>query len=294
MAAAEVVFPKGSAIGLRPPKGMSLAGQFSGFEDSAAGISILLNAFPPQAYAEVAAGFSDDARLARQGIVAQKRENLRVDDSPALLIMGQQEHAADSLRKWILLIGSPACTAVITVQYPDSAAAAYPDSAIRAALTSATVRKPPPSSEQVAALPYTISTVGKFRALQVLAGNTVALTDGHRDADPDHKQASFLATVTDVVPPAESREAFAQKQFAEMRALQQMTPKSSKSITINGLPGHEVAGTARSQSGVKLKVVQWTIFAPSATLHLLANARPAHFDRVFPEFIKLRDSVRLK
>ena len=33
-------------------------------------------------------------------------------------------------------------------------------------------------------------------------------------------------------------------------------------IEIEGLPAHEIVGSAQTRSGVPLKVVQWTLFAP--------------------------------
>src|SRR5262245_43477109 len=80
--AADAVFPPGSAVGLSPPPGMSPAKSFAGFQDEARGASILMFTFPPVAYPDMASGFSDDGKLAQQGVTAEQRETLTLVGNP--------------------------------------------------------------------------------------------------------------------------------------------------------------------------------------------------------------------
>ena len=99
-ACASAVFPGGSTVGLGPPPGMLSSPNFPGFQDEANDASIVLDLFPTEAYMDLAAGFSDDAELARQGIIAVKRENLIIAGNPALVVMGRQSMGGNSFTKW--------------------------------------------------------------------------------------------------------------------------------------------------------------------------------------------------
>ena len=52
-AAADVVFPLGSRIGLVPPPGLNASTAFSGFEDRKNGVYIRLVVLPGKAFAEI-------------------------------------------------------------------------------------------------------------------------------------------------------------------------------------------------------------------------------------------------
>src|SRR5438309_6717206 len=51
--AADVVYPKGSHVGLVPLEGLSLARSFSGFEDTNAGVKVVVADLPAAAFASV-------------------------------------------------------------------------------------------------------------------------------------------------------------------------------------------------------------------------------------------------
>ena len=120
--AAAPVFPPGSAIGLVPPPGMRLAMGFSGFQDDAAAASILVASLPAKAYAEVST--ADDAKFEQaQGVRVERRRALQAGGAPAVLLSGTQTVRGVVNRKWVLIAGAPALTALVTVQVPTDAAA---------------------------------------------------------------------------------------------------------------------------------------------------------------------------
>jgi hypothetical protein len=199
-----------------------------------------------------------------------------------------------TVRKWIIIVGSPSGVALVTAQYPDEAAVTYPDAVTRDALTSLAIREAPTRAEQVAALPFIVPTSRTFRVAGTVGGNGVALTDGPNDTDPNHEHASFVATLTDIAPEKSEREAFARSQFLAMRAIQINGIESANDLVIEGVPAHEIRRSAKTRTGVPLKVVLWTLFYPSSTLLLMGNTRPERFDQVFQEFITIRNGFRLK
>jgi len=292
--AAETVFLPGSAVGLVPPAGMSPAKEFTGFQDETNGASILAAVFPPAAYPEMATGFSDDAKLAQQGITAMRRESLTIGGHPALFIVGRQRTPAITVNKWILLIGHPKSAALLTAQLTDAARAAYPDAAIRNALMSVSFRDPPSREQRAAALPFTTPALGRFRIVDTLAGNGLILSDGPGDTDPERQHASFIAVLMTTRPAPGDREAFSRAQFLGMRAIQVDGIDSTSSTEVAGRPVQEIVGRGQARSAVPLKIVQWTVFAPGATLLMLGTARPTGFEQLYPQFLALRDGIHPK
>jgi hypothetical protein len=293
--AADPIFPPGSGIGLAPPPGMVPAPNFSGFRDETTGGIILLTKFPGDAFSGVVAGVVDDAKLATAGIVVRTRENLTIGGNPAFLFTGTQVIRGVNFRYWAAIVGSPYGTALVNAQYPEATAARSYDEAIRAALTSVTLRPEPPLSDQIAALPFTLPNLGRFRVVTIITGLIVGLTDGPKDMDPDDTQTQLLVTASQRVPPDELRQTVARQGFLDHgRRMQVVGVDSESLITIGELPAYQTIGRVRNEKGIELKTVQWLVFGSNQTLLVDATSRPEQFDLVWPQLVAIRNGVHLK
>lgn len=90
------------------------------------------------------------------------------------------------------------------------------------------------------------------------------------------------------------REAFSRAQFLGTRALRVDGIDSTNMTEIAGRPGQEIVGRGQTRSAVPLKMVQWTVFAPSATLLMMGTVRPLGFEQLYPQFLALRDGIHPK
>lgn len=234
--AAAPVFPKSSGVGLEPPAGMVEADRFLGFIDGRA--SIVISELPPQAYAQVA-GKKEQFAARVEGA---RIEDFKVAGADAFLIVGKQEAAGLTFRRWVVIIGDPSETAIVTAQVPAEVPAddkRYGDAAILAALHTIVVRPRPDLAAQVAALPFAIGDEADFRPVLTSAGNAVVLTDGPRDHDPAFTQP-IIAVDTDLdfreAPPGQDREAFARQRFLDVakRHVEKVSILGSKLSQENG------------------------------------------------------------
>ena len=66
----------------------------------------------------------------------EAREDVTHPLGKAFLVIGHQQIEDQRMRKWILVVSAGELTALVTVQVPEAAQAAYPDAAIRTALMS--------------------------------------------------------------------------------------------------------------------------------------------------------------
>ena len=121
--ATEVAYPPGSRIGLAPPSGMVTSRNFFGFEDPHNNVAIIMVTLPGDAYAELSKTVTADA-LKQQGVTLELREPMSLSSGSGFLVIGRQEIEKTRLRKWILVASSPTLTALVTVQVPDTRAAA--------------------------------------------------------------------------------------------------------------------------------------------------------------------------
>jgi hypothetical protein len=293
--AADPIFPPGSTIGMAPPSGMVLSPNFSGFHDDHIGGVIVLTKFPAIAFDQVVAGGLDDAKLATGGIVLLTRENVMIGGNPALLLTGRQVIRGVNFRYWGAVVSSPYATALVNAQYPEATATPSYDQAIRAALNSITFRPEPSLGQQVAALPFTLPDLGKFRVVVIISGRIVGLTDGPNDSDTDDTQTQMLVAVSQQVPPDEFRQSAARQEFQNQgRRMQVVGVDSESYITIGELPAYQTIGRIRDEKGTELKTVQWMIFNDNKTLLMNATSRPERFDLIWPQIVTIRDGIRLK
>jgi len=295
--AAEPVFPSGSTVGLVPPPGMSLATGFSGFEDEAHGAKIVVTTFPPIAYKQLVPGFAD--RLKQQGTIVDEHVALTVGGNPALLISGRQQVSTPqgkvTVRARYIIVGSPKGSAFVIADVVDAESATFPDAVIRTALTSVTFRDPPSLGQQADALPFTLSLTAHFRITGTMAGNTVVLTDGPKDVDPEEDQPSFIVVSSNKTPAVAARANFARQTLGTGGDSYRVTSiETARNITIGGFPAYEILASGRTKSGASIKIVDWELFAPNSTITMEGIARTSQFDGIYPELVALRDSIRPK
>jgi hypothetical protein len=295
--AADVVYPPCSRIGLVPPSGVVTSKSFFGYEDAARNVGIILAALPADAYGELERTITPDA-LKRQGITQESRESLSLATGKAFLVTGRQEVEKTRLRKWFLVAGTPAMTALVTVQVPEPAKAAYPDAAIRTALLSLAVRPTIPVDEQLSLLPFKVGDLAGFGVGGVVPGRAVMLSDGISDAPGAPAPGGrlephiFVAVAPGGPAQAGERENFARDVFAAVPNMKDTRITASESLRMSGQQGHQIFASAKDPAtATPLMVVQWLRFGGGAYLQLVGVARADAWKDAYPRFRTVRDGI---
>jgi hypothetical protein len=295
--ATDVVYPPGSRIGLVPPAGMATSKNFFGYEDPAKNVGIILATLPVDAHAELERTITVDA-LKKQGITQETRESLSLAGGKAFLVIGRQEVEKTRLRKWFLVAGTPTLTALVTVQVPEPAKAAYPDATIRTALRSLTVRTTIPVEEQLSLLPFRVGELAGFGVGGIVPGRAVMLSDGISDAPgapaPGGRLEPHIFVAVAAGGPAQAgeRENFARDVFAAVPNLREARITTSEPLRISGQHGHQIFANARDPgTGAALMVVQWLRFGGGAYLQLVGVARADVWKDAYPRFRQVRDAI---
>lgn len=293
--AAEPVFPLGLRVGLVPPPGLVASTAFQGFEDRDRSVAMILSEMPPDAFPAMDQAFSLDA-LKAKGIEAESREDVSLKEGHGFIVVARQQAGGTTVRKWALIAGTDALTAIVTLQIPESAAAAYPDEACRASLASFAVRAKVPASEQLALLPYELRDPAGFRIVRALADGSALLTDGPKDTITAADQPYMLIAIPPVgAPQPDDREGFARRLMAATPGVKEIRVVRSEALRIGGQPGHQLIAEAKDDpSGTAVTMVQWLRFGPGRFLHIFGLARTEVWPDVFTRMRSLRDGIEPK
>ena len=296
--AADAVFPPGSRIGIAPPEGVVVSKNFFGFEDAEKNVAIVLVTLPPEAYADLDKTVGADS-LKRQGLTLETREALTLPTGKAFLMIGRAEVDKVKLRKWILLASTPALTALVTAQIPDSSKTAYPDKALRAALTSLAVRASVPVEEQLSLLPFKVGELAGFHVGGVVPGRAVMLTDapvGTPQLPGAGAEPHIYVAVSPGAPgQASERETFAREAFATVPNIKEVRITTSEPLRIGGQAGYQIIAEAKHPaSGATVTVVQWLRFGGGGHVQMVGLARTEAWTESYARFRTVRDGIEPK
>ncbi|MFG1345417.1 hypothetical protein V5F59_11020 [Xanthobacter autotrophicus DSM 431] len=286
--AADVTFPRGSAIGLVPPPGMSESQAFTGFEDLGHTAALVIAEMPAEAFDPIEAGFTSSA-LASKGIELEKREPFELKGGKGVLFTARQTVGSATFRKWVLLAGNDAMTALVTMQVPEGEIAAYPDAVVRAALATLTFRS---VQNQVDALPFVMGNLAGFRPIRAIAGNTLLLTDGPKDVVDGAEQPIFVVSIGSGAPREDDRRQFAIRALSTLPGVKEMRLERAEPLRISGQPGFEVMATAAdAKTGQPVKIVQWLRFGPTAYVRMVGVTKLDAFPDLYDRLRALRDGL---
>jgi hypothetical protein len=289
-ALAEPIFPAGSRLGLVPPAPMTPSERFTGFEEPN-GAAITLLEMPQEAFAELTRGLDLEA-LKAQGLTVESREDLRIDERPAVLVTGDQEVGGVPVRKWVLVAQDASLTAFAVGQRLKESQVT--DAAMRAALLSLAVRPPLSVDDQIAALPFRIGDRAGFRPVRAMGGNAIYLTDGPADQVAAAEQPILILARSNgpPPPPGPQRDAFARAALLESGILDKVAIERSETFRQKGAEWHEIVARAvDARSGQAVVVTQTLRFAPDHYMRMLGVARSEIRTAVLPRFRALFDSV---
>lgn len=291
----DVVFPPGSRIGLAPPPGVSPSHLFQGFEDAAHNVAVMVAALPREALWDLRRSTTAE-ELKKRGMTFEKREEQKLVAGEAALVTARQEVEKVKLRKWIFSVLASDLIALVTVQVPDEAAGLYPEAAIRAALSTVTIRPTVPVEEQLGLLPFHVGELAQFRVGGVLPGRAIMLTDAATDDPGPDVDAHMLVAVAPGGPGQPTdRDTFARDVFGSIPNLKDIHVNSAEPLRIGGQPGHQVMATAKDvRTGADINIVQWLRFGSGAYIHMIGIARTSAWIPAYARFRQVRDGIDLQ
>jgi len=291
VSAAEVVFPPGSRIGLAPPSDMDVSQRFTGFESRSNSAVITAVEMPAEAFKDLSADLTPE-NLKKQGVTVTSRDTFKVGDSgEAILVEGNQAGANAAVQKWLMVVADPTMTALVVAQrLKGGEEDAGQD--MRDALRTVAIRAPRDLQEQIAALPFRLGDMAGFRAVRVMAGNSVMLTEGPDDVIREVEQPALVVAHATTVPPRDQRDAFARAALRANATLKSVAIERAQSFRHRGADWHEiVAKGTDAATGRPVIVSQALRFAPDHYLRVFGMVRADARDAMLSRFRAVSDAL---
>jgi hypothetical protein len=293
--AADPIFPTGSRIGLVPPAGMVMSKNYPGFEDPDKDAAIIITTLPAKAYDEMEATAAPEV-LNKQGLTMEKREPMQLAIGKAFLVIGHQAADKMNYRKWLLVAAVDDMTALVIVQVPDQDAT-YPDTVLRAALSTLAVRATVPDAERLALLPFAIGDLAGFQIEGVLPGRALMLADIPADPASDKAESTLNARLFIAASQGGPHETndwanFARLSFDSIPGIKDVKYTMAEPLRINGQQGYQTMAKAKQMQGdTDIMVVQWLRFGAGGYMQMVGIARADIWTSALTRMRTVRDSI---
>ena len=293
-AAADVIFPAGSRLGLVPPPGMVPSRTFQGFEEPGTKAAILLTTLPADAYEQLAKSMVPET-MKKEGIEAERREAFELPAGKGFVLTGRQTIEKERYRKWLLIASADDLTALVNVQVPEQATN-YSAEAVRAAFATLAVRAQIPEAEQLTLVPFRIGELAGFHVEDVLPGRAIVLVDPPSQtadgASATAKARMFISALPGGPGEAADRDNFARVAFGQIVGIKDVRLQDAGPLRIANQPGYQTLAKAKDAgTGIDVMVVQWLRFGSGGFLRMIGIARADVWPEMFGRLRAVRDGV---
>jgi hypothetical protein len=292
VAAADIVFPIASRLGMAPPAGFKPGTTFPGFEDTDNNAFIRLIALPGPVFAEVEKSLSNDA-IKKQGMTVERRDSLTLAAGNASIIVVNHDSPAGRLRKWLVVAPVDNLTAMVSIEMPAKTAQPYSDEVIRLALTTLTARASIPSEEQLQLVPFRVGDTAGFRLVRVAPGTAAQFTDGPKDSlDAFDQPHVYVSAARGGPQQPGDRHQFARDTLSDLPPMKDVRITSAETMRIGGQSGHEIRANGKDpNTGAEIEIVQWLRFGTGAYLRILGIGPKENWTETFMRFRAVREGI---
>jgi hypothetical protein len=279
--AADVVFPPGAHIGMKPLVGLVRAKTFIGFETEDQTVRVLIADLPVGAYGEVA------------GVGGIRPESLETPAGLAYYTIESARDGATNVRRYSLILPGPTFSGYVAVQVPENAARIYTDDAVRQMFATAVVRNDVPVEEQLGLMPFKITELANFKNVRMLApGAALMLADGDEKSGFEAKPFMLLGIIGSTAASPDDRGRFAQQIATTIPGVRDGHITMSEPIRIDGQPGYETRIDATSgKDNTPVTIVQWLRFGSQSSMRVIGSSPRTDWETAFPRFRAVRDGI---
>ena len=288
--AADVVFPPGARVGMKPLVGLVKAKTFAGFETEDQGVKVLVTDLPAEAYGEVAGAFKANPG----GTGGVKPESIDTAAGLAYYTVENARDGASNVRRYSMILPGPTFSGYVAVQVPENASKIYTDDAIRQMFATAEIRTEVPVDEQLGLMPFKIGELSNFKNVRTLApGAALILADGDEKAGFEAAPFMIIGIIGSTAASPDDRGRFAQQIATTIPGVRDGRITMSEPVRIDGQPGYETRIDAVSgKDNTPVTIVQWLRFGGQSSLRIIGSSPRDDWSKAFPRFRSVRDGIQ--
>jgi hypothetical protein len=288
--AADVVFPPGARVGMKPLVGLNRAKSFTGFETEDHAVKVLVTDLPVDAYGEVANAFKANPG----GTGGIKPESIETAAGLAYYTVESGNDGASNVRRYSMILPGPTFSGYVAMQVPENAAKIYTDDAVRQMFATAAIREQVPVDEQLGLMPFKISELSNFKNIRTLApGAALILADGDEKTGFEAAPFMIIGIIGSTAASPDDRGRFAQQIATTIPGVRDGRITMSEPIRIDGQPGYETRIDAVSgKANTPVTIVQWLRFGSQTSLRIVGSSPRGDWPSAFPRFRSVRDGIQ--
>ena len=244
-APAEPVHLRGSYVLMDLPPGFVEDPNVSGATWVEAQASILVTELPVDAFKAISDGLINDPKaLLGDGIELHAAANVVQHGHPGVLAQGRQQVAGNLLTKWLLLIGAPHVTVLVTAQAPTILVNPERQAVIDRALAS--IRVSATRDDPRDSLPFVFAESERMQFARILSGTTALLIARGEDKGEAVRPIFAIGTSlgNDCSPWADGKTQFAEQLIGSMKRTENLADVASRKAEIHGHPALLTEATA--------------------------------------------------
>ena len=283
-----------SRVALDLGEGFAPSDRFSGFVDEKSGASFIVVEMPASAYEEVKQIADRAEALAAQGLRDPAKAELPGRKGEYVYFTGKQTSLDINFEKFVLILRENGVTAMITANIPEAAltASTFTKAQIEETLAKAAVKDEISKGAEL----FRLSYLGPFKEAFGLMGTSKGYsTSGLPPAPGDNRVVKEPTLI--VAPSTDTRlavdpKAAAQRSFQSFGGLKDSKIESEKSVTIAGLKGHQIVGSAVEPSSASRIGIYLLLLAgdPGGYYAIVGTSPFAEMPKMLPEFEKVTAS----
>ncbi|MGX9424441.1 MULTISPECIES: hypothetical protein [Bradyrhizobium] len=288
--AADVVFPPGARVGMKPLVGLNRAKTFTGFETEDQGVKVLVTDLPAEAYGEVANAFKANPG----GAGGIKPESIETAAGLAYYTVENAKDGAGAVRRYSMILPGPTFSGYVAMQVPENAARIYTDDAVRQMFSTAAIRDQVPVDEQLGLMPFKMTELANFKNVRTLApGAALIVADGDEKSGFEVAPFMIIGIIGSTAASPDDRGRFAQQIATTIPGVRDGRITMSEPIRIDGQPGYETRIDAVSgKDNTPVTIVQWLRFGAQTSLRIIGSSPRDQWSTAFPRFRSVRDGIQ--
>jgi hypothetical protein len=276
----------GTKCSLIPPEGFVEATNFSGFQNTDKGASIMIIELPAP-YQRVVDGFTADA-LKTSGMTLIDKQTMDFNNSKATLIRVTQPANGMTYLKQILIFGDANETVMVNGIYPE--ASKDIESKIKEALLS-TSYNASQNDNPLDAATFSISTEGTvFKLVKSMSGSLLYSADGKLPTDkPTLIVGNSLAKIT-----ANNQKQYAEERLRKLPRGEFNVIKEIKEITVDNLNGSEIVANGKDKDDKPELIYQVMLFNDKGDYYIILGQSKDEFDKYLQIFRSIAKTFKRK
>ena len=276
----------GTKCSLVPPSGFVAATNFSGFQNTETGASIMINELPAP-YQSLVDGFTAEA-LKSRGMTLIKKNPIDFNGFKASLLDLTQSSNGITYRKQLLVFGDTKGTVLVNGIYPEASKTI--EEKIKDALLS-TVCSNSQNDNPLEAATFMIDIKDTdFKLIKYMSGSLLYSTDGIM---PTEKPTLIVGNSIAKVP-TQNQKKYSEERLKKLPRCEQNTMKEIKEINIDNLKGYEIVADGKTKDNKAELVYQVMLFNESGDYYIIVGRSNEDFDKYLESFRKIAKTFKRK